>query len=120
MLTLSMAAEAMQGTLTGADAPFMGVASDSRHIKAHDLFFALEGARHDGHQFAKEALQRGAAGIVAHKKLGLGEILVNDTKKALLALAAFWRNHFAIPVVAVTGSCGKTSVTEMIAHLLPG
>ena len=120
MLTLSMAAEAMQGILTSADAPFMGVVSDSRHIKAHDLFFALEGVRHDGHQFAKDALAKGAAGIVAHKKLGLGEILVNDTKKALLALAAFWRNHFAIPVVAVTGSCGKTTVKEMIAHLLPG
>lgn len=119
MLTLSIAAEAMQGILTGADAPFMGVASDSRHIKAGDLFFALEGVRHDGHQFAKEALAKGAAGIVAHKKLGLGEILVNDTKKALLALAAFWRNRFAIPVIAVTGSCGKTTVKEMIAHLLP-
>jgi len=89
MLTLSIAAEAMQGILTGADAPFMGVASDSRHIKAGDLFFALEGVRHDGHQFAKEALAKGAAGIVAHKNWVLARFSSMTRKKHCLPLPPF-------------------------------
>lgn len=120
MLTLSDAAQAMQGILTGKDTVFTKVVSDSRMIANHDLFFALEGEKHDGHLFAEEALKKGAAGIVAHKALGLGEIIVEDTRKALLSLAAFWRNRFTLPIVAVTGSCGKTTVKEMIAHLLSG
>ena len=120
MLTLSDAAQAMQGMLTGKDAVFARVVSDSRMVGNHDLFFALKGEKHDGHVFAEEALKKGAAGIVAHKALGLGEIIVEDTRKALLSLAAFWRNRFALPIVAVTGSCGKTTVKEMIAHLLSG
>ncbi|MBN2397348.1 MAG: UDP-N-acetylmuramoyl-tripeptide--D-alanyl-D-alanine ligase [Deltaproteobacteria bacterium] len=103
---------------------FDGVSTDSRDVAEGNLFIPLRGERFDGHAFIRDALRRGAAGLLAeHGMDGIGEdavgdipvILVADTLRALGDIAHLWRNKFAIPVVAVTGSSGKTTTKEMIA-----
>jgi UDP-N-acetylmuramoyl-tripeptide--D-alanyl-D-alanine ligase len=104
-----------------ADARVLRVSTDSRSIRPGDLFIALRGASFDGGAFAAAALQQGAAGVVLdHRQApGLAAALrVDDTRVALGRLAAAWRQRFAIPVAAVTGSNGKTTVKEMLAAIL--
>src|SRR5262249_62024666 len=105
--------------------PISGVSVDSRSLGVGEAFFAIRGNRLDGHAFLAEAASRGAACLVvdtlhddvpAHVPL----VLVEDTTRALGALAAFHRARFSIPVVAVTGSNGKTTTKELIAGVLGG
>ncbi len=104
---------------------------DTRTIKKDELFIALEGKQTNGHKFVKEALEKGACGlIIAHSKKdclrSLHEqelkkklvIVVPDTFKALIDLATNWRAQFDCPVVGITGSVGKTSTKETIANIL--
>jgi len=102
--------------------PVSGVSTDSRSVRAGELFFALRGERHDGHDFAAQAVDRGAAGVVVSRPLslaaGAGVLLVEDTLKALQTLAAWWREACRVPVVGVTGSTGKTTTKDMIAAVL--
>ena len=123
MMSLHEAARAIGGTAYGADAGFSGVSTDSRTIAPGDLFVALKGANFDGHAYVAEVLAGGAAGAVvnqdfaaAHPELPL--ICVSDTRLALGALAAQWRQRFAIPLLGITGSNGKTTVKEMCAAIL--
>jgi UDP-N-acetylmuramoyl-tripeptide--D-alanyl-D-alanine ligase len=100
-----------------------GYAFDSRRLKAGDLFFALRGEHGDGHLFVKDALQRGAAGAVVERAVegvpaAFPQVVVPSTLDALGMLAADMRRHTAIPVVAVTGSNGKTTTKEMLAAIL--
>jgi UDP-N-acetylmuramoyl-tripeptide--D-alanyl-D-alanine ligase len=122
MLDLESAARAIGGARVGPNATFNGVTTDSRQIKPADLFVALRGERFDGHAFVDAALSSGAAaGLVesAAPKAGNAPlILVRDTRAALGRLAAFWRTQFTLPLVAVTGSNGKTTVKEMLAAML--
>jgi UDP-N-acetylmuramoyl-tripeptide--D-alanyl-D-alanine ligase len=120
MMSLALLAEALHAPLTGADARFTGVATDTRTLASGDLFVALTGPRFDGHSFVPEAIARGAAGAILSRPLDtpLPYVRVSDTRKALGDFATFWRRQFAIPVVAVTGSNGKTTVKEMIAAIL--
>lgn len=120
-LRLSEAADLMGGRYGGPDAEARRVVTDSRILRPGDLFIALRGARYDGGAFAAQALQQGAAGVVldAVQAPELAHaIRVDDTRLALGRLAAAWRKRFAIPVVAVTGSNGKTTVKEMLAAIL--
>ena len=97
------------------------VHSDSRTLRAGDLFVALAGERFDGHDFLPQAKAAGAAAAIASHGLGeagLPGIEVDDTLAALQALAAAWRVRFTLPLVAVAGSNGKTTVTQMIASIL--
>ncbi|ATW23633.1 UDP-N-acetylmuramoyl-tripeptide--D-alanyl-D-alanine ligase [Candidatus Formimonas warabiya] len=97
------------------------VSTDSRKVKPGDLFIALEGEFFDGHDFIKDAVHKGAQAVLASKPVTVKQvpvILVADTSKALLDLAAFYRQKFPIPVIAVTGSVGKTSTKDMIASIL--
>src|SRR5207245_10289512 len=105
------------------------VATDSRSINAGELFVALQGERFDGHDYVAQAFERGAvAAIVAKDRLSqLGArrngssrslLAVSDPLKALGALASFWRRRFRLPVAAITGSNGKTTVKEMTAAIL--
>jgi UDP-N-acetylmuramoyl-tripeptide--D-alanyl-D-alanine ligase len=103
--------------------PFRGVSTDSRQIGAGEVFVALAGPHHDGHDFANEAVARGArAVVVARDDLELPQdvasIRVPDTLEALGDLAAAYRRRLAVRVVAVTGSNGKTTTKEMIAAVL--
>jgi UDP-N-acetylmuramoyl-tripeptide--D-alanyl-D-alanine ligase len=105
-----------------------GVSIDSRTIKKGNLFVAIPGERFDGHQFVLEAAKKGASLVIMSKekinpleKKKLNKIpvvLVEDTKKALREIAAWHRNKFEIPTVAVTGTNGKTTTKDMIAEVL--
>jgi UDP-N-acetylmuramoyl-tripeptide--D-alanyl-D-alanine ligase len=122
MMQLAEAARAVSGTLEGSDVPFGGVTTDSRSVGAGDLFVALAGERFDGHGFVGEAVRRGAAAALTARRveidLPLAQVVVADTRIALGRLAAYWRARFAIPLVALTGSNGKTTVKEMLAAIL--
>ena len=135
MMLLSQAAQVLGGKLVGPDVLFTSVSSDSRAIVPGDLFVALQGDNFDGSAFVAGAVQSGAvAGLVNESRMqdagcGIEEsgrvlnpassfLFVEDTRLALGRLAAHWREQFAIPVVAVTGSNGKTTVKEMLAAIL--
>ena len=120
MMRLTEAARALDAELLGADAEFTSVSTDTRTIKPGALFIALRGERFDGHEFVAQALATGAAAAMVDEKFeGQGNLLrVADTRLGLGRLAAHWRGKFDIPLVAVTGSNGKTTVKEMIAAIL--
>lgn len=117
---LHWAAAAMGGRLEGADRSFAGVGTDSRKLAAGELFFALKGERHDAHDHVSQALDGGAAAVVVHRDIAHASprIVVADTRQALGSLARAWRRTFDIPVVAITGSNGKTTTKEMVASIL--
>jgi UDP-N-acetylmuramoyl-tripeptide--D-alanyl-D-alanine ligase len=98
-----------------------GWSIDSRTVGKGDLFFAIRGDRHDGHAFAHEALERGAVAAVVSEPVPQAEgplLQVSDTIKALQQLARRARGQWGRPVVAVTGSAGKTTTKDVIAELL--
>lgn len=108
----------MQGR---GDERFGGISTDTRSVRPGDLFIALRGDNFDAHDFIDQAIAAGAAGVVVSRQdipLPVPALRVPDTREALGALAAGWRRQFACPLVAVTGSNGKTTVKEMIAAIL--
>ena len=100
------------------------VCTDSRGLQTGDLFFALAGSRFDGHDFLRQAVEKGAGAVVINRDrvpASLGScamIAVEDTRRALGQLAATYRQDFALPVVAVGGSNGKTTTKDLIASVL--
>jgi len=101
------------------------VHTDSRSLQAGDLFVALRGERFDGNQFIAQAKAQGAVAVVCEASgeaqaaaQGLPALVVPDARIALGELAAGWRAQFSLPLIAVTGSNGKTTVTQMIASIL--
>ena len=101
--------------------PFSGVAIDSRKIEHGNLFVALRGEQFDAHSFLQMAVDKDAAAVMVEKlpeNFPLPALVVPDTRIALGELAKFWRQKFSLPVIAVTGSNGKTTVKEMIASIL--
>ncbi len=122
-LTLSDAQALLPGsTLVGDGATgFARVHSDTRTLRAGDLFVALRGERFDANDFLAQAKAAGAVAALAERGLleaGLPGLLVPDAKAALGQLAAAWRRQQQLPVIAVTGSNGKTTTTQMIASIL--
>jgi len=104
-----------------ADIGFTRVCTDSRTLQAGDLFVALRGPNFDGHDYLARARQGGAVAAIVSRfdeSLDLPQLLVSDTLLGLGQLAAWWRQQHAIPIVAVTGSNGKTTVKEMLASIL--
>lgn len=100
---------------------FARVHSDTRTLRAGDLFVALRGERFDANDFLAQAKASGAVAALAERVLaeaGLPGLLVPDAKAALGQLAAAWRRQQQLPVIAVTGSNGKTTTTQMIASIL--
>lgn len=128
----------INGTLISGDQETVlsGISTDSRTTRHGDLFWALRGARYDGHDFALKAIEQGAAGIVVQNDWLRLEcaakdtncdtlssrnpvvISVDDTLEALGDLAAWWRRRHDLKVVAITGSSGKTTTKEMVAAIL--
>ncbi|MGE0313077.1 MAG: UDP-N-acetylmuramoyl-tripeptide--D-alanyl-D-alanine ligase [Lautropia sp.] len=103
------------------DEPVVGVCTDTRRIAPGQLFVALRGDRFDAHAFVSQAIAAGVAAVVVERAVpGLrGPALrVPDTRRALGEIAAGWRARFALPLIAVTGSNGKTTVKEMISSIL--
>ena len=115
----SEAALAVNGRLYGDDKTYTGLCTDTRTLANGELFVALQGPNYDAHDFVQDAVEKGAAGVLVQRKLDVTvpQIIVPDTRVALGQLAATWRQQFSIPVVAVTGSNGKTTVKEMIASI---
>jgi len=118
--TLEEAAHLVGARQVGSGAGFRGVSTDSRRVQPGSLFVALRGERFDGHAYVDAALAGGAVAALVDRDLpGLGPLLVvDDTLVALGALAAAWRSRFRLPVVAITGSAGKTTVKELVATIL--
>ncbi|HCI14297.1 MAG TPA: UDP-N-acetylmuramoyl-tripeptide--D-alanyl-D-alanine ligase [Gallionellaceae bacterium] len=128
MMSLSEAAKALDARMVGKDMRFRAVSTDSRKIAAGDLFVALRGENFDGYEFVPGALQDGAVAAVVNADSYEADssifdpqssiLLVEDTRLALGQLAAYWRRKFEVPLVAITGSNGKTTVKEMLASIL--
>ena len=121
-LSLLERAQAAGGRPCGEDVRCSGISTDTRSIAPGELFVALHGPNFDGHDFVAEARRRGAAAILVSREsdggYGLPAVFVDDTQVALGRLASWWRKRHEIPLVAVTGSNGKTTVKEMLARIL--
>ncbi|MBK8533911.1 MAG: UDP-N-acetylmuramoyl-tripeptide--D-alanyl-D-alanine ligase [Candidatus Competibacteraceae bacterium] len=119
-LHLREAARLLDGERVGGDAAFSTVGIDSRTLPTGALFVALTGPNFDGHNFVAAARQRGAVAALVSREVAdpLPQLRVADTRLALGQLAAAWRSHFTGPLIALTGSNGKTTLKEMIAAIL--
>ncbi|MDX9972741.1 MAG: UDP-N-acetylmuramoyl-tripeptide--D-alanyl-D-alanine ligase [FCB group bacterium] len=115
--TLTELAEAVGAAAPGVEATFDGVSIDSRTLHPGQVFFALSGENFDGNRFVADALAKGAVAAVA-QAAGERCIVVDDPLKALQNFAAHHRRRHPIPVFALTGSCGKTSVKDLTAAVL--
>jgi UDP-N-acetylmuramoyl-tripeptide--D-alanyl-D-alanine ligase len=127
MFTIHDVLAATGGTLPEGLTPdeilFEGVTTDSRQCAPGNLFVALQGETFDGHHYLDQAIQKGAAGLLIHRRTektpqDIPVILVPDTLWALGDLARFWRRRFSPTLIAVTGSSGKTTTKEMAAAIL--
>jgi UDP-N-acetylmuramoyl-tripeptide--D-alanyl-D-alanine ligase len=121
--TLAQVLPALTGArLLGANAvEFDGVSTDSRSVAAGALFVALRGEVFDAHRFLVDVAAKGVAAVIVEEVpdgLTVPAIVVPDTLVALGQIANWWRGQFAVPVIGVTGSNGKTTVKEMIAGIL--
>ena len=120
-MTLSEVAQNIDGIFSGMDGVFTGVSIDSRSLHSENLFIAIKGERADGHDFLSSVLDRKAAGAIVETKADdteLPQIKVDNTLNAMSKLSKQWRSRFDIPVIAITGSNGKTTVKEMIGSIL--
>jgi UDP-N-acetylmuramoyl-tripeptide--D-alanyl-D-alanine ligase len=110
----------LEANLKGRNVPVTGVSTDTRTLQPGDVFVALVGDRFDGHEFIKEAQQRGASAVIVSEPVetSLPQLQVKDTLTALSQLAGWNRKRFVHPIIGVTGSSGKTTVKEMIAAIL--
>jgi UDP-N-acetylmuramoyl-tripeptide--D-alanyl-D-alanine ligase len=101
---------------------FDNICTDSRKVKAGDLFIPIKGERFDGHDFITQSLSTGAAGALSSRDIDPFEgkvlIKVKDTLAAMKNLASWYRIRFKIPFIGITGSVGKTSTKDMIASVL--
>lgn len=116
---------ATRGSIFGSiyEKQFSGVSTDTRTVKQGDVFIPLVGEKFDGHDFIDQAIQNGAVGVIlSRQNVVLSQlvtvILVDDTLTALQDVARFHRQRFSIPVVAITGSNGKTTTKDMAAAVL--
>jgi UDP-N-acetylmuramoyl-tripeptide--D-alanyl-D-alanine ligase len=121
-MTRSLAAVAREvnGRLTGRDVAFGAVTTDTRALGSGALFVAIAGDRFDGNDFVAEAHAKGASGALVSRlaESPLPQVEVGDTRRAFGMMARAWRRNFDVPVVAVTGSAGKTTVKQLIAAIL--
>ncbi len=123
MMTLGVAHRLLPGSTLVGDPSLLieRVHSDTRSLKRGDLFVALKGERFDAHHFLAEARDSGAVAALAEHGIaeaGLAGLQVSDSLAALQALAKAWRAGLMLPLIAVTGSNGKTTVTQMTASIL--
>jgi UDP-N-acetylmuramoyl-tripeptide--D-alanyl-D-alanine ligase len=119
--SLEQIVASIAGAQVTRDAYFQGVSTDSRQLVPGSLFVALRGERFDAHDFLGQLVDKPLAAVVVERlpeHYPLPAIVVPDTLAALGRIGLFWRRRFAIPVIGVTGSNGKTTVKEMIAAIL--
>jgi UDP-N-acetylmuramoyl-tripeptide--D-alanyl-D-alanine ligase len=119
--SLAQLTNSIAGSRMTRDAAFEGVSTDSRSVPAGALFVALRGETFDAHDFLDQVAAKNVAAVVVEKlaeNFPLPALVVPDTLAALGRIGNAWRSQFAIPVIGVTGSNGKTTVKEMIATIL--
>jgi UDP-N-acetylmuramoyl-tripeptide--D-alanyl-D-alanine ligase len=118
-LELAEIARLLQAHGSFRPAVVSGWSVDTRTLRAGDLYFALRGPNHDGHDYAARALELGAAAVVVEHSMGLpSELIVPDALRAMAGIAAYARHKWGGRIVAVTGSAGKTTTKDAIASLL--
>lgn len=119
-LTLTEIAPDLDAVLLGHDIKFTGCNTDTRNLLPGSLYVALRGKRFDGHDFIVDAQQQGASAVMIERPVAcaLPALRVKDTRLALGKLARLWRQRFTLPVVAITGSNGKTTTKEMVKAIL--
>jgi UDP-N-acetylmuramoyl-tripeptide--D-alanyl-D-alanine ligase len=121
LMTLSELSRAVAASETRGDGRlgFSSVSTDSRTLTPGALYVALRGERFDGHDFIAAAQENGAAAALVERavKVDIPQVIVADTRSALGVGAAQWRSRFSLPLVTVTGSNGKTTVTQMVAAI---
>jgi UDP-N-acetylmuramoyl-tripeptide--D-alanyl-D-alanine ligase len=116
-----LSSSTMTEDMVTSDVEIQGISTDSRKVEKGNLFVALRGEYFDAHHFIKDVIQLGASAVVVDalpKDCDIPALIVPDTKLALAEIAQYWRRQHNIPVIAVTGSNGKTTVKEMIASIL--
>lgn len=118
MMRLSEAGIATHGIVIGNDVEFTSVGTDSRAITKGQLFVALKGENFDGHDYVAQSLSQGASAALIENDENAPAVKVKDARLALGDLARYWRKRINVPVVAITGSNGKTTVKEMLAAIL--
>jgi len=109
--------------MSGLPSRVSGFSIDSRKVEAGDCFVAIPTDRRDGHAYLQDALEKGASAAIVEsyqEHVNIPQLVVEDSVVALQAIAAAYRQQFEGPVIAVTGSCGKTSTKELLALLLGG
>lgn len=119
-MKLSTVTQLLQASSLAHDAEFFSISTDTRTLKKGDLFFAIEGEHFDGHQFISHALTKGAVAAIVSKsieKTALPLIKVKDTTKALGAVAHHYRLQMPASIIAITGSCGKTTTRALTANI---
>ncbi len=119
-VTLEWVAEKVNGKHVGENLTVESVSTDTRKIAKDDLFIALSGPNFDGHQFVEQAKEKGAVAVVVERALAIDipQIIVDDCKMALGKLGAAIKAEVNPLTVGITGSCGKTTVKEMVAEIL--
>ena len=119
-MRLSSAALSLDIKYLGEDVAFKGCSTDSRELNSGELFIAIKGEHFDGHDYLMKAKQRGASAamVTNSDQQCLPTLVVQDTRWGLGKLAETWRSAFKIPLIAVTGSNGKTTVKEMLVSIL--
>ncbi len=119
-MSLSRAAAAIDAIHVGDDVTFHGCNTDTRTIEPDSLFIALQGDNFDGHDFVDMAEQKRASSLMLSRQVAhsLPALMVDDTRKSMGLLAKHWREQLDIPMVAITGSNGKTTVKEMVKSIL--
>jgi len=119
-MKLSELKNIVRGEWVGDDAEFTRVVIDSRIVQAGDCFFAIKGEFFDGHDFIASVEEKNAAVVIVDREIQtrIPQIRVANTHQALKVLAQFYRENTAIPVAAITGSCGKTTVRALLENIL--
>jgi UDP-N-acetylmuramoyl-tripeptide--D-alanyl-D-alanine ligase len=121
-MTALAASNKLGARLVNGDTNFFGVSIDSRTIAKGELFIAIKGENFDGHEYVEKAFARGASAALVSREIATAsqtpQIIVGDTVLAMGRLAQLWRSQFSIPMVALTGSNGKTTVKEMLRSIL--
>lgn len=120
-MNLSLAAKSLDAGYQGQDVTFTGCSTDTRSLKNGELFIAIKGEHFDGHDFLREAREHGAVAAMIDSDIQQDELpllKVANTRQGMGKLAQHWRGQFDIPLVAITGSNGKTTVKEMLVAIL--
>ena len=120
ILTLKELSKKVGGKYIGGDCIVSGVSFNSNNITRGDVFVAIKADR-DGHDYVRDAIQRGAIAVIVSKKqenINVPQVVFKDTREALGKLASIWRSQFHIPIIAITGSCGKTTTKDILGGIL--